>query len=49
MLGVEKEKKLTWRGHNARIKQRDEIKDEDLRRELKEGAQLISYSSTDPI
>jgi hypothetical protein len=49
MQGVEKEKKRTRRGHNPRIKQRDEIKDEDLRRELKGGAQLISYSSTAPI
>ena len=26
-----------------------EIKDEELQRELKDGAQLISYSSSDPL
>ncbi|MGB8450580.1 MAG: hypothetical protein WCE25_12750 [Nitrososphaeraceae archaeon] len=33
--------------HNPRIKIRDDIKDEDLKRELKDGAVLISYSSSD--
>jgi hypothetical protein len=38
-------KKRTGRGNNPRIRQRDEIKDPDLIREIKDGAQLISYSS----
>jgi hypothetical protein len=42
-------KKRKGRGNNPRITQRDEIKDPDLIRELKDGAQLISYSSTDPL
>ena len=47
--GVGKKKKR-GRGNNPRIKTtRDEIKDPDLIRELKDGAQLISYSSTDSI
>jgi hypothetical protein len=37
------------RGSNPRIKTRDDIKDEDLKRELREGAQLISYSSSNPL
>jgi len=43
-------KKKGKRGNNPRIKKtRDEIKDPDLIREMKDGAQLISYSSTDPL
>lgn len=42
-------KKNKGRGNNPRIKTRDEIKDPDLIRELKDGAQLISYSSSDPL
>jgi hypothetical protein len=40
-------KKKVKRGCNHRIKTRDEIKDEDLKRALKDGAELISYSSSD--
>jgi hypothetical protein len=47
--GIEKKKKRTGRGNNPRIKPREEIKDEDLKRELKDGAILVSYSSTDSI
>jgi hypothetical protein len=43
-------KKGRGRGNNPRIKAtRDDIKDEDLKRELKDGAVLVSYSSTDSI
>jgi hypothetical protein len=42
-----KKRKQKGRGNNPRITQSDEIKDEDLKRELREGAQLISYSSSD--
>ena len=37
------------RGSNPRLKTtgRDDIKDEGLKRELKDGAQLLSYSSSD--
>jgi hypothetical protein len=42
-------KKRTGRGNNPRIRQRDEIKDPDLMREIKDGAQLISYSSSDSL
>jgi len=44
--GVDQRKKVK-RGNNPRIKTRDDIKDEDLKRELKDGAQLVSYSSSD--
>lgn len=45
--GIEKKKKRLQRGSNPRLKTtRDEIKDEDLMRELKSGALLISYSFT---
>jgi len=47
--GIEKRKKARGRGNNPRIKQREEIKDEDLKRELKDGSVLLSYSSTDPV
>ena len=46
--GIEKKRKAKGRGNNPRIKIRGEIKDPDLIRELKDDAQLISYSSTDP-
>jgi hypothetical protein len=48
--GIEKKRKPKGRGNNPRIKtRRDDIKDPDLIRELKDGAQLISYSSTEPL
>jgi hypothetical protein len=38
------------RGQNPGLKaSKWEIKDEELQRELKDGAQLISYSSSDPL
>jgi hypothetical protein len=41
-------KKKHKRGMNPRLKAREDyIKDEDLKRELKDGAELVSYSSTD--
>jgi len=40
--GIEKGKKRKGRGNNPRIKASEEIKDEDLKRELKGGAQLVS-------
>jgi ribosomal protein S27AE len=46
------QRKKVKRGSNPRLKvttSRDDIKDEDLKRELKDGAQLVSYSSTDPL
>ena len=43
-IGMRKKGK---KGNNPRIKIRDDIKDEDLKRELKDGAVLISYSSSD--
>lgn len=42
-------RKNKGRGNNPRIKTRDDIKDEDLKRELRDGAVLISYSSSDPL
>jgi hypothetical protein len=49
--GVEKKpKQRIGRGSNPRLKaSKWEIKDEELQRELKDGAQLISYSSSDPL
>jgi hypothetical protein len=47
--GIERKKKRTGRGNNPRIKPTEQIKDEDLQRELKDGAVLVSYSSTDSI
>jgi len=47
--GIERKRKSKGRGNNPRINTRDEVKDEDLKRELKSGSVLISYSSTDPI
>ena len=44
-----KKRKRKGRGNNPRIKTSDEIKDPDLLRELKDGAVLVSYSSTDSI
>ncbi|MDP9197086.1 MAG: hypothetical protein M3O24_00785 [Thermoproteota archaeon] len=42
-------KKKRQRGTNPRINTRDEITDDDVKRELKAGRILVSYSSTDPI
>lgn len=48
--GIEKKRKPKGRGNNPRLKTtKDEIKDPDLIREFKDGAQLISYSSSDPL
>ena len=45
-----KSRKAKGRGNNPRLKnKRDDIKDPDLLRGLKDGAELISYSSTDPL
>ena len=45
-----KPKQRIGRGQNPRLKaSKWEIKDEELQRELKDGAQLISYSSSDPL
>ena len=45
-----KSKQRIGRGQNPRLKaSKWEIKDEELQRELKDGAQLISYSSSDPL
>lgn len=48
--GVEKKRKQrTGRGSNPRVKgNRWEIKDEELKAELKSGAVLMAYSSSDP-
>ena len=43
-IGMRKKGK---RGNNPRIKIRDDIKDEDLKRELKDSTVLISYLSSD--
>jgi hypothetical protein len=43
--GIEKKKKVRSRGNNPRIKPRYEITDDDLKRELTSGAELVSYSS----
>jgi hypothetical protein len=44
-----KPKQRIGRGHNPRLKgSKWEIKDEELQRELKDGAQLVYYYSTDP-
>lgn len=44
-----KPKQRIGRGSNPRLKgNKWEIKDEELQRELKDGAQLVSYYSTDP-
>ena len=49
--GVEKkDRKKKSRGSNPRLKSnRWEIKDIDLQRELRDGAQLISYYSNEPL
>lgn len=48
LQGIEKKRKPKGRGNNPRLKPtRDYINDEDLKRELKDGAVLVSYSSTD--
>jgi hypothetical protein len=47
--GVETKKKSKGRGYNSRLKNNKwEIKDEELNAELKSGAVLLAYSSTDP-
>jgi hypothetical protein len=48
--GIEKKRKAKGKGNNPRLKNnRGEIKDEDLLRELKDGAQLISYYTNEPL
>jgi hypothetical protein len=48
--GVEKKRKTKGRGYNPRLKgNKWEINDEELVSELKSGAVLLAYSSTDPI
>ena len=49
--GIEKkDRKKISRGKNPRLKNnRWEIKDTDLQRELKDGAELISYYSNEPL
>ncbi len=50
VVGIEKRKKgKGGRGNNPRLKTRDDIKDDDLQRELRSGAELVSYSSSDPL
>jgi DNA-directed RNA polymerase subunit M/transcription elongation factor TFIIS len=47
---IETKKKRTGRGSNPRLKgNKWEIKDSELKAELKSGAVLMAYSSTDPI
>lgn len=46
--GVEKRKKISKRGNNPRVKQHEDMKDEDLQRDLKSGSILVSYSSSEP-
>ena len=51
-IAIEKKpKKRIGRGNNPRLKNNNrwEIKDEDLLRELNDGAQLISYYSNEPL
>ena len=53
-IAIEKKpKKRIGRGNNPRLKNKNnsrwEIKDEDLLRELKDGAQLISYYTNEPL
>jgi hypothetical protein len=48
--GIEKKRKVKGRGNNPRLKNnRWEIKDADLQREQRDGAQLISYYSNEPL
>jgi DNA-directed RNA polymerase subunit M/transcription elongation factor TFIIS len=48
--GIEKKRKAKGRGNNPRLKNNQwEINDEELKRELKDGAQLISYYSNEPL
>ena len=50
ITGLGNKIKAKGRGNNPRLtKKRDEIKDANLIRELKDGAQLTSYYSTDPL
>jgi hypothetical protein len=47
--GIEKKRKTKGRGYNSRLMgNKWEIKDEELNAELKSGAVLLAYSSTDP-
>jgi hypothetical protein len=47
--GIEKKRKPKGRGYNPRLKgNKWEIKDSELNAELKDGAVLLSYTSTDP-
>jgi len=47
--GITRKKARGGRGNNPRIKPRDGLKDEDLKRELDSGSVLLSYTSSDPI
>ena len=44
-----KPKHRVGRGNNPRIKPREDIKDEDLKKELRSGSVLLSYSEEQPI
>ena len=47
--GIEKRRKTKGRGYNPRLKRNKwEIKDSELNAELRSGAVLLAYSSTDP-
>ena len=47
--GIEKRRKTKGRGYNPRLKRNKwEIKDSELNAELRSGAGLLAYSSTDP-
>jgi hypothetical protein len=48
--GIEKKRKVKGRGNNPRLRNnRWEIKDEDLQKELRDGAQLVSYYTNEPL
>ncbi|MGC2427658.1 MAG: hypothetical protein WA421_11525 [Nitrososphaeraceae archaeon] len=44
-----KPKHRVGRGNNPRMKPREDIKDEDLKKELRSGSVLLSYSEEQPI
>lgn len=44
-----KHKHRVGRGNNPRMKPREDIKDEDLKKELRSGNVLLSYSEEQPI
>jgi len=49
IVGIEKKKKRIGRGNNPRSRSNKwEIKDNELNQELKSGAVLLAYNSTDP-